>query len=92
MKLLEEKQSCNECGESAATVEIGDDPDWDSHTAWVCHACLQKAAAMFHHAPLCRSHNELVKELDQERRKICDLEEHLALLTRAVDAVRTPPR
>jgi len=39
---------CNECGASVpAVVEIGEEPDYESATAYVCLACLRKALALF---------------------------------------------
>jgi hypothetical protein len=38
---------CNECKTNgAAVVQIGDEPDYESHTAWVCEDCLKKALAL----------------------------------------------
>lgn len=35
---------CNECGASGVpTVQLGDEPDYDSSTACICGACLLKA-------------------------------------------------
>lgn len=39
--------ACHECGQTVArTVEIGQPPDYDSHTAQVCEACLRKALVL----------------------------------------------
>lgn len=38
---------CHECGEAVArTVEIGQEPDYESHTAQLCEGCLRKALAL----------------------------------------------
>jgi hypothetical protein len=38
---------CNECkADVAAVVRIGDEPDYESNTAWVCEDCLKKALAV----------------------------------------------
>jgi hypothetical protein len=39
---------CNECGLSGrSVVQLGDEPDYDSSTVWVCEECLAAAAAVF---------------------------------------------
>jgi hypothetical protein len=39
--------TCNDCGkESEIVVMVGDEPDYDSHTAWICPSCLQKALTL----------------------------------------------
>jgi len=38
---------CNECKTDVeAVVRIGDEPDYESSTAWVCEDCLKKALAL----------------------------------------------
>jgi hypothetical protein len=40
--------SCNECGRaSAATVQVGEEPDYESRTAWLCRDCVVKALELF---------------------------------------------
>ena len=40
-------RACNECEEEAdPVVEVGDEPDYESSTAWVCLDCLRGAVAM----------------------------------------------
>lgn len=40
-------QSCDECGEKVkAVIQLGDEPDYESHTAEVCADCLRKALAL----------------------------------------------
>jgi hypothetical protein len=35
---------CTECGKSVdAVVQIGEDPDYESDTVWVCRGCLAEA-------------------------------------------------
>jgi len=35
---------CGECGKSVdAVIQIGEEPDFESRTAYVCLACLRKA-------------------------------------------------
>ena len=35
---------CNECGEVAeALVQIGEEPNYETNTAYVCRACLERA-------------------------------------------------
>jgi len=38
-------QSCNECNshDCDLVVQLGDEPDYESSTAWVCAECLAKA-------------------------------------------------
>lgn len=39
---------CHECGETVArTVEIGQPPDYESHTAQLCEKCIRNALALF---------------------------------------------
>lgn len=39
---------CNECNTSTGVVvQLGDEPDYDSSTVWVCLSCLEKALALF---------------------------------------------
>ncbi len=39
---------CDECKQSSdAIVCVGEEPDYDSSTAWLCRACVEKALAMF---------------------------------------------
>ena len=36
--------SCSECGVEAGTVmELGQEPDYESNTAWLCIGCVSKA-------------------------------------------------
>lgn len=38
---------CHECGaEGVQTVMLGQEPDYESYTAWVCKECLKKAIAL----------------------------------------------
>jgi len=38
---------CNECEEpSYDVVRLGEPSDYESHTAWVCKGCLEKALAL----------------------------------------------
>ena len=38
---------CNECKKNvAAVVQVGDEPDYESSTAWICEGCLKKALAL----------------------------------------------
>ena len=42
---------CDECGANVdAVVEIGEEPDYESHTATICLPCLQLAVAMIQDA------------------------------------------
>jgi hypothetical protein len=43
-----EVAQCNECKRESlpAVVRLGDKPDYDSSTAWVCIDCLRKAVAL----------------------------------------------
>jgi hypothetical protein len=35
---------CHECGETVLrTIELGEAPDYESHTAQICESCLRKA-------------------------------------------------
>jgi len=35
---------CNECNKKCkAVMRVGDKPDYDSNTAWLCEKCLRKA-------------------------------------------------
>ena len=39
--------TCNECRkESPCVVQLGEEPDWESQTAWVCLPCLQEAVKL----------------------------------------------
>lgn len=39
---------CHECGETVVrTVEMGQPPDYESHTAQLCESCIRKALALF---------------------------------------------
>lgn len=41
-------RTCSECQrEAAAVVEIGEPPDYESSTAWICRRCLENALALF---------------------------------------------
>jgi len=38
--------SCDECGkETDATLQVGEEPDYESQTACLCRSCVEKAAA-----------------------------------------------
>jgi len=38
---------CDECGaEEVPVMQIGEEPDYESRTAWLCEACLEKALGM----------------------------------------------
>lgn len=38
---------CSECDkQGSAVVQLGEEPDYDSATVWVCRACLEKAVAL----------------------------------------------
>jgi len=38
--------ACSECGADRVPVlEVGEEPDYDSHTAWLCRHCVYKALA-----------------------------------------------
>lgn len=43
-----EVPTCSECRRDnlPAVVQLGDEPDYDSSTAWVCLDCLRKAVAL----------------------------------------------
>ena len=35
--------TCSECGKSSIPViEVGDEPDYESHTVWLCFGCINK--------------------------------------------------
>lgn len=39
---------CHECGESAlCTVQVGQPPGYESHTAELCEGCVRKALSLF---------------------------------------------
>lgn len=39
--------TCNECRRDVdAVVRVGDEPDYESSTAWLCSDCITKAAVM----------------------------------------------
>jgi len=41
------RTECGECGaENVPVVVLGEEPDYESSTAWVCLGCLRKAVAM----------------------------------------------
>ena len=35
---------CSECGDRSEVVELGEPPDYESSTAWICVRCLKDAA------------------------------------------------
>ena len=38
---------CHECGgENVEVIELGQEPDYESSTAWICKHCLKKALAI----------------------------------------------
>lgn len=41
--------SCDECGNEkpGAVVEVGQEPDYESNTAYLCAECVQRAAKIF---------------------------------------------
>jgi hypothetical protein len=40
--------TCNECNRDVyAVVQLGEEPDYESHTAWICRDCIKLAAAAF---------------------------------------------
>lgn len=42
------RRNCNECGsyERQPVVEVGQEPDYESSTAWLCFECLTRAFAI----------------------------------------------
>ncbi len=45
-------QACDECKrEAAAVVEIGQEPDYESRTAYICLDCINAAAALLNPLP-----------------------------------------
>jgi hypothetical protein len=41
------RPECNECGKSVdCVVQVGEEPDYESRTAYICEACLLKACAL----------------------------------------------
>jgi len=39
---------CNECGEpSWEVIQLGEEPDYESNTASICHSCIKKALKHF---------------------------------------------
>ena len=39
--------SCSECGaEASEIVQVGEEPDYESNTAYICGPCLLKACAL----------------------------------------------
>lgn len=44
--------SCSECGEMypTAVVQLGQETDYESNTAWICAVCLRKAVELIKHA------------------------------------------
>jgi hypothetical protein len=39
-----ENTKCNDCGEEVSTaIEVGEEPDYESATAYLCFSCLEKA-------------------------------------------------
>ena len=35
-------ETCNECGSDDAIVRVGEEPDYESRTAYLCRRCLQE--------------------------------------------------
>ena len=41
-------QECGECGiDKIPVVLIGENPDYESYTAYLCYDCIKKAVALF---------------------------------------------
>jgi hypothetical protein len=41
-------ERCNECGARALeVVRVGEEPDYESNTAYLCKPCIEKALALF---------------------------------------------
>ncbi len=41
------KQKCTECNDySNEVIELGEKPDWESATTWICKKCLRKAVTL----------------------------------------------
>jgi hypothetical protein len=41
------RNDCTECGNDVdITIEIGEEPDYESNTTWLCLECLQKAVKL----------------------------------------------
>lgn len=40
------QQNCSECNDGVACVEVGQPADYESMTAYLCWACLQKAVSL----------------------------------------------
>jgi len=39
--------TCSECGQDVdEVVQVGDEPDYESSTAWLCRPCLKSAAEL----------------------------------------------
>lgn len=42
---------CNECGSTEMpTIQLGQEPDYDSKIAWICVDCIKRAVAAFNDA------------------------------------------
>lgn len=39
-------ENCTECGKREAIVVVGEEPDYESLTVWLCAACIRRLAAM----------------------------------------------
>ena len=43
--------TCDECGaRGKPVVQICEEPDYETHTAWICQACIERALRMFKEA------------------------------------------
>jgi len=41
---------CSECGaQGVAVAQVGQEPDYESATAWLCEGCARKALSLFGH-------------------------------------------
>jgi len=39
---------CSECGENVSEiVQVGEEPDYESNTSWICKKCLVRALELF---------------------------------------------
>lgn len=77
--------TCDECGkESWDIIQIGEKPDYDSRTAWICGECLTTAAEMAGQKPKLLSDEALIALIQERLISMPTGEERTAFLS-AID-------
>ena len=67
-------ETCSECGkEDVTTIQLGQEPDYKSRTAWICEECIKKALLMFE-----KEKTEAVADMEELEKAINNLSYCLA--------------